>query len=553
MTLRRILISAFVLFSTVPLFLSLQYMNHYTGEQYHTKVENNLSALALIAKKRILSVVERIEDTSQLVSSRTQMRISLDLFNKTGEEKHRHKVSRILHDAANSVGRLQNASIYDLNGVLVSGTNLTNGNKSLSFFPEQQTDIKLLFEEKALKLSSISPLLLEGRIIGYLKLNLHADFLLDLVEDRSGLGDTGEWLFAVRNEEGDALFAIPLKYEQNAVFNRTVKKENTKIPITQALLGKVKVMRAAPDYRGVPVVAATQYIPRLDWGLVAKIDEAEVNKQVNENNYIIFILECVIAVLAVIIAALLSHSIAKPLVELENHADEIAQGKFEEHPDAGAWREVKELTRHFNFMVRSLNDLNDNLNQKVVERTNELQEANRQLKEYSEKDPLTGLHNRRFLTDRLYEEFKRSADHGSTLSLAILDIDHFKSVNDTWGHAAGDGILKMLANYLIENVRDSDMVVRLGGEEFCMVFPDDNYTHTLAILEQVRKDIESLSYAHDSQAISVTSSFGVARLDLGVDDQEALLHKADLALYQAKQQGRNRVVEYHPDHDQTLG
>ena len=159
-------------------------------------------------------------------------------------------------------------------------------------------------------------------------------------------------------------------------------------------------------------------------------------------------------------------------------------------------------------------------------------------------DPLTGLHNRRYLESHLKTMAERAAagEHGR-MSLLIFDIDYFKGINDTYGHDAGDDVLREFAQRLRRGVRGIDLIARFGGEEFIVVMPDTDAGSAAAIADRLRKDVEQTAFsARGGVSLPVTVSIGVAEYMGSGDTVEALVHRADQALYQAKRQGRNRVV-----------
>ncbi len=163
--------------------------------------------------------------------------------------------------------------------------------------------------------------------------------------------------------------------------------------------------------------------------------------------------------------------------------------------------------------------------------------------ELSVVDQLTGLYNRRYMMTKLHELTQRAAIGGKPLSIMSADIDHFKSVNDTYGHDAGDEVLQELANRLRENSRPTDVICRPGGEEFIVVMPDTPGDLACAAAERIRRAIaaEPFSISQGARKINVTISCGVSMLN-GVNDTIAeLMKRSDLALYQAKSGGRNRV------------
>ncbi|MFV0596905.1 diguanylate cyclase [Shewanella sp.] len=160
-------------------------------------------------------------------------------------------------------------------------------------------------------------------------------------------------------------------------------------------------------------------------------------------------------------------------------------------------------------------------------------------------DPLTGLINRKsmgLLIDKNHTQFLR---HNAPYVIAMLDIDFFKSVNDTYGHLGGDEVLKSVSNYLSAALRDSDCIGRYGGEEFQLLLPNTTLEVAERVLERLRKGIANLSVRFESADIKVTISIGysLSKPDIGIS---ALVNQADIALYQAKASGRNRVVQYDP-------
>jgi two-component system cell cycle response regulator len=169
-----------------------------------------------------------------------------------------------------------------------------------------------------------------------------------------------------------------------------------------------------------------------------------------------------------------------------------------------------------------------------------------ELRRAGETDMLTELANRRFGVDRLTDEIERSRRYGRALSVALIDIDHFKRVNDTLGHQAGDEVLVAVAAELQSVSRQSDCIIRWGGEEFLFVFPETTTEDAAVIVERFRAHLESQPVpveAADDGAIVVTVSGGVAQLQEG-DTMETLVDRADTALYRAKETGRNRLLRW---------
>ena len=159
-------------------------------------------------------------------------------------------------------------------------------------------------------------------------------------------------------------------------------------------------------------------------------------------------------------------------------------------------------------------------------------------------DALTGLNNRRYLDNHLSALFKRSMTRGRPLSMVITDIDRFKTVNDTYGHDAGDQVLKEFASRIRSTVRGADLACRYGGEEFVVVMPDTSADVAAGIAERLRAAVETIPFTlrDTGQILHVTASFGISsRIDT-VESADQLFKQADEALYAAKRSGRNKVV-----------
>ena len=159
-------------------------------------------------------------------------------------------------------------------------------------------------------------------------------------------------------------------------------------------------------------------------------------------------------------------------------------------------------------------------------------------------DPLTSLHNRRYMASHLKTLFEESAQRGKPLSVLLLDIDHFKAVNDSHGHDAGDSVLCEFASRVRRNIRGIDLACRLGGEEFVVVMPDTDLTKAYLVGERLRQCIAAAPFYAGERigTLEVTASVGVAALEFPDDTPELILKRADQALYCAKRDGRNRVV-----------
>ncbi|HEY6100050.1 MAG TPA: diguanylate cyclase [Anaeromyxobacter sp.] len=180
-----------------------------------------------------------------------------------------------------------------------------------------------------------------------------------------------------------------------------------------------------------------------------------------------------------------------------------------------------------------------------------LREAQRKLEEQSITDALTGLKNRRFFDERLHEEFRRAQRYGDYLSLIMLDLDHFKDVNDRFGHPAGDSVLRDAGALIRASIREPDICARYGGEEFAVILPKTHMSGALTVAERVWRELGGKEYAVQGSAavapatVKVTASLGIAFYpSKDISSGDLLLRFADQALYQAKRAGRNTICLY---------
>ncbi|MFC5768062.1 diguanylate cyclase, partial [Thauera sinica] len=193
--------------------------------------------------------------------------------------------------------------------------------------------------------------------------------------------------------------------------------------------------------------------------------------------------------------------------------------------------------------TEALAEMNARLEQKVAERTQELARANVELRLLARRDALTGLPNRLAGNERLADEFVRMKRSGNPYAVLMMDLDHFKSINDSHGHAAGDAVLRHAADILKQSIRESDFVARFGGEEFLAVLPATDLDGARRVGEKIRFAIQ----ASPTPVVgSLSISLGLALATPDHDDVDVAMRRADRGLYQAKHSGRNRLVTMPP-------
>ncbi|MGB9586939.1 MAG: bifunctional diguanylate cyclase/phosphohydrolase, partial [Armatimonadota bacterium] len=237
---------------------------------------------------------------------------------------------------------------------------------------------------------------------------------------------------------------------------------------------------------------------------------------------------CIVGLLlGIYIAKLFS----KPLGHLVTAAKSIGKGNLDVSVPDSSIAEMHELAEAFNGMIVALKESRD----KLIERANT--------------DSLTGLYNHRCFQERLRSELKRAERYSRPFSVVMIDIDHFKTLNDTHGHPVGDNVLREVASILQSQVRkDIDFVARYGGEEFALILPETDAENAMFCAEQLRKAVANHSFlGKNGETVPITISLGVAQYPIHSSEREGLIIAADLALYQSKSTGRNRTSVFSND------
>jgi len=178
----------------------------------------------------------------------------------------------------------------------------------------------------------------------------------------------------------------------------------------------------------------------------------------------------------------------------------------------------------------------------IVQR--EREEAVAKLQEYADRDGLTGIANRRFFEARLRDEYTRWQRYGGEMSVLLFDLDHFKKINDQFGHGVGDTVLREMAQRVAQVVRVQDTFGRFGGEEFALLLPCTPLADAMLVAEKIRNTIGDVPVDVQGVSVPVTASVGGAAERVGVPNYDVLINEADAALYSAKRQGRNRSVAF---------
>ena len=287
---------------------------------------------------------------------------------------------------------------------------------------------------------------------------------------------------------------------------------------------------------GSDVIGTLEHVPQLPWLVIAEKNTDDAFHAVTQfRNFGVLVMLLVLSVVAAT-AYRLGVIIVRPLEHLATGAAEVAMGDLDvDLPSADTAGEVSALTRVFNHMVGRLRE-----KRKELAATNaELRFKNEELEKLSVTDGLTGLVNHRALMQRLADEATRSKRTERPFAVIMADVDHFKQYNDTFGHPAGDEVLKGIAAILKDATRTVDCVARYGGEEFAILLPETELDGAMEVAERIRASVESGKFTGRQMTLSI----GVAVFPKDAPDTAGIIKVADEALYVAKGAGRNQVVQ----------
>jgi len=265
-----------------------------------------------------------------------------------------------------------------------------------------------------------------------------------------------------------------------------------------------------------------------------EVNEVEELSAYSESSLKAFKLQAFLLLIA--LAAILAFSIwyhartlTRPIMSITKATSELAAGNLKHRIDITSSDEIGLMAKNIQHMAHSLDKIYSDLEQEAST------------------DPVTGLANRRLLSSVFIKETSRAKRHGETIAVVMLDIDHFKQVNDTYGHAIGDEVLKHIAGICKRMLREHDYCFRYGGEEFVLLIAANRSAELPQIVERLRKQIADTPWDKGTDRIAATASFGVSRYLNDGERLEQLLDAADSALYQAKRRGRNCIVAFGPD------
>jgi diguanylate cyclase (GGDEF)-like protein len=304
-------------------------------------------------------------------------------------------------------------------------------------------------------------------------------------------------------------------------------------PALQDLITADTTLAAYRSYDGQRVVGSLYREPGLRWAVVAEEPATAAFRQVTRLRRLMLLLPSALLAGIGLIAYFLGLLIVRPLDRLTKGAAKVAAGDLDVDLPIHSGGEVGYLTKMFNTMVVRLRE-----GREALDAANEtLRRKNEELERLSVTDGLTGLYNRRRLMETLTDETRRSQRLKHTFAVLMVDVDHFKKYNDSFGHQAGDTVLTKVAALLREATREVDFVARYGGEEFLILLPETGMSEALDIAERIRTRIAAEVF----HGRHMTVSIGVSEFPLHGENADQVVGAADEALYEAKREGRDKV------------
>lgn len=392
-----------------------------------------------------------------------------------------------------------------------------------------------------------APIRQDGQSVGVLGIQSSWDWAREAIEDlRPVYADQTQIALFVFNRQGRLIYAPQGRLARFMALDQ-------ELPVTEdtgAGAGATDSMQApgqaalahwkdadTPFLTAVTPLPARSLASDLGWYVVARQPTQTAFAAANTVVYQALAGGIAAAMLAALIAWLAARRLSEDLNSLSQAALYIEAGMpGAVVPQTHSTREVQRLSSTLGHMTRRLLSMNEAMEETVRQRTLELQRANLELSHQASSDPLTGLLNRRGFETQLTYALALARRSGRPLSVIAIDVDHFKRVNDSHGHEVGDNVLRSLGGQLKERLRSSDVVARLGGEEFIVLLPDTALDKALETAQQLLASVQAYP---EPRVGRITVSAGLSALRTGEEDAGAMLRRSDEALYAAKAAGRN--------------
>ncbi|MBF0458848.1 MAG: PAS domain S-box protein [Nitrospirae bacterium] len=393
MSIKNKLITAMLLMALVPLLLIGLIIYNHSKNALFAAVESHLKETASVQASRIEAMVERYRDIMRMLANRKTLKGHLDLYNRTADINALKYIDEAIGQIKESIPLFHEISVLDTERKVVSSSNVS----SLGMVVKEDDVLPARYENcgyvDVIKGDDTIPdlrfschLKHNNKLVGYVTAVVHGGFLSEITGDYSNLGKTGEMVLAKRDEDGNALFIVPLRFDSNAAFTRKVSKDDTSVLITQALHRNNNLFIEYKDYKGVPVYGVTGYLDNTRWGFVVKMYKSEMMEPLLLLRDILIYSYIFIIGALVVVAMFVSRRITSPLLKLTNMAEHVSKGDFSQKISYTSKDETGVLVSVFNRMVdmlamrdNELSEHRESLEVLVHQRTDKLRVANEQL------------------------------------------------------------------------------------------------------------------------------------------------------------------------------
>ncbi|WP_017445631.1 GGDEF domain-containing protein [Gayadomonas joobiniege] len=530
MKLRYYLIIIFIFFTSVQTILNLYLFKNYQKQL----ITGNVASISQIELNLINASADLFDDTVNMIASRTSLIQAVVAWQQHQDVEAKNNINDLILDTYNSFNLVKWIQVYDDNGQIITYAPRSNTIQPLNY--DYANNMVAVAENQKIVLRIEKPLISNQKTIGSIEIAFNSNFIHKIIARSNPSGLPVETVLAARMLSSEETFVTFNTGEDTKIRSAslTVAKDS---PIGKAQSGQTGVWDGVKDESGRKLLASTHYLDELQLAVIGQMEVSELDALINKNSQQIFKVYLYAAFTAILFYWLIAANITRPLVRVSENAKRIVKNN---HIPLYQPNYISEI----NQLQDSLIKMAKNLKKKQKNTHDRHQAQTKQLKLAANLDPLTGLYNRRVIDTELPKEINRALRYQHPLSLAMVDLDHFKQVNDTYGHCAGDQVLSAVAKHLIKNVRKTDSVMRFGGEEFCILMPSSDLKSSFHLLNRLRLGIAELTTFYQAQNIRITASFGLTALSETNDTSENLIEQADQALYKAKQNGRNQVICY---------
>jgi diguanylate cyclase (GGDEF)-like protein len=532
--LRARLALALTLVALLPLLTLYWTIHERIASNATTAVRGTLALIANAQQRRINTELQRLQDLTQLVASRTQLRLSLRAYRQDDDPRHLALMTRILQDVVDSMPQVRGVWVRDLQGSML--VRVTRGRAAATAFDSAAIPVDepapILFRQLDTpdpQLWLSDPLILDEVAIGSIHLLVRLDGIDAVLQDFSNQQAGGQTLLLVRDPRTDALFALSGHTGGWQPHRARPSALNSLLQHLYPPPGPCTAIASAQTQDWAQTLLYTQRAVRLDCSsLLVAMSLDRVTQRIQAGVDLLLLITTTLFLLALLTAIALSSAIAKPIRTLTAAMERLADGDYQTRIKERSWGELALLSRAFNSTASAL------------QREHQARRRSEQdLRNLANTDALTGLNNRRHFLEILTRQVEQQRHSDEQGALLYLDLDDFKPINDEYGHAAGDAVLRIVAERLRNTTRDQDRVGRLGGDEFAILLDRIASNAELEqLLERIRQAL-SQPIQVQGHTIRVGCSIGVAPIRPEATPA-SLLQEADAAMYRIKVSRRDR-------------